>query len=144
MSPLALSPPARCPAALTPPPIARQLLLLRSFWAGTYRHQWPPGSPSPLRHISLCRAAQRLSHVGIGPLSIPSLFPLLSRVSSAGLSIGCSGGRDLPAAGLSCFCRRTTSICDRLSVRTILGTSPLACVRNSVSRTSLPEASHCS
>jgi len=133
------------PPALTPPPVARRLLLLRSFWAGTSRHQWPPGSPSPLGRISLWRAAQRLSRVGICPLSIPLPSPPSSRAFSAGLSIGCSGGRDAPASGLpSCLRRRTTSTCRRLGVRTVLGTSPLARVRTSVGRTWLPEASHCS
>jgi hypothetical protein len=114
---------ARCPPALTPPPLARRLLLLPSFWAGTSRHQWPPGSPSLLGRISLWRAAQRLSRVGICPLSIPSLFSLLSKSAFVGLSIGCSGGRDVPASAPSCFRRRATSICHRLGVRTVLGTS---------------------
>jgi hypothetical protein len=42
----------------------------------------------------------------------------------------------------SCFCRRTTIICCRLGVRTVLGTCPLARVRTSVGRIWLPEASH--
>jgi hypothetical protein len=124
---------------------ARRLLLLRLFWAGTSRHQWLPGSPSPLYRISPWRAAQRLARVGICPISIPSLFPPLSRAFSAGLSIGCSGGRDVPASGPpSCFRRRTTSICRRLGVRTVSGTCPLPRVRTSVGRIWLPEASHCS
>ena len=119
-------------------------MLLRSFWAATSRHQWLPGSPSLLGRISLWRAAQRLSSVGICPLSISSLFPLLFRASSAGLSIGCSGGRDVRASGQSYIRRCTTSISHRLGVRTVLGTSPLAHVRTSVGTTWLPEASHCS
>jgi len=119
--------------ALTPPPV----------WAGTSRYQWPPGSPSPLCRTSPWIAAQRLAHVGICPLSIPWLFPPLSRASSAGHSIGCSGGRDVPASGpSSCLLRRTTSICRRLGVRTVSGTCPLARVRISVGRIWLPVASH--
>jgi hypothetical protein len=130
---------------LTPPPVARRLLLLHSYWAGSSQHQWPPGSPSPLGCISLWRATQRLSRVSICPLSIPLPSPPSSRVCSAGLSIGCSGGRDAPVSGLpSCLRRQTTSSCRRLGVRTVIGTSPLAPVRISVGRTWLPEASHCS
>jgi hypothetical protein len=123
------------PPALTPP----------LAWAGTSRHQWLPGSPSPLYPTSPWRAAQRLARVGICPLSIPSLFPPLSRAYSAGLSIGCSGGRDVPMSGPPSYLHcRTTSTCRRLGVRTVLGTCPLARVRTSVGRTWLPEASHCS
>jgi len=111
------------------------------FWAGIPRHQWPPGSPSLLVHISLWRAAERLSPVGICPLSIPSLLPPLSRASCAGLSFGCSGRRDVPASGPSCFCRHTTSICHRLSVRTVLGMRPMAQVWTPAGRIWLPEAS---
>jgi len=135
---------ALCPPVYTPPPVARRHVLLRSFWAGTSRHQWPPGSPSPLGRISLWRAGQRPSGVGTGHLSILSLFPLLSRASSACLAIGCSGGGDVPASGPSCFHRRITSICHHLGVRTVFGTSRLARVRTSVGRTWLPESSHCS
>jgi len=129
------------PPALTPPPVARRLLLLRPFWAGISQHQWPPGSPSPLGRISLWRAAQRVSRIGICPLSILSLFPPLSRASPVGLSIGCSGGRDVPASRVSCSCRLTSSICHRLDVQTVLGTCPLARVRTSVGRIRQPEAS---
>ena len=129
------------PPARTPPPVARRILLLCLFWAGTSRHQWPPGSPSPLGRISLWRVAQRLSHVGICPLSIPSLFALHSRASSAGLSIGCSGGRDFPTSGPSGFRRSTTSIRHCLGVQTVSGTCPLAHVWTSVGRIWLSEAS---
>jgi hypothetical protein len=67
------------------------------------------------------------------------LSPPLSRAFSAGLSIGCSGGRDVPASGpLRC----TTSICRRLGVRTGSGTCPLVRVQTSVGRIWLPVASH--
>ena len=91
------------------------------------------------------QAAQRLSRVAICPLSIPLPSPPSSRAFSAGLSTGCSGGRDAPASGLlCCLRRRTTSTARRIGVRTVLGTSSLARVRTSVGRTWLPEASHCS
>jgi len=128
--------------ALTRPPIVHRLLLLHQFSAGTSQHQWPRGSPSPLDRISSWRAAQRLSGVGICPLSIPSPFPPLCREFSAGLSIGCSGGRDVPASGPpSYFRRRTTRICHHVDIWTVLGTCPLARVRTSVGRTLLPGAS---
>jgi len=124
---------------------SRPLLLLCPFWAGTSRHQQPPGSPSPLYRTSPWTAAQKLACVGIGLLSIQSLFPPLSRGFSGGLSIGYSGRRDVPVSRPPSYLhRRTTSTCRRLGVRTILGTCPLARVQTSVSRTWLPEASHCS
>jgi hypothetical protein len=133
------------PPAIAPPPVAVRLLLLHSFWVGTSRHQWPPGSSSLLGRISLWSADQRLSRVGNCPLSIPLPSRPSCRAFSAGVSIGCSGGRDAPVAGLpSCLRLRTTSSCRRLGVRTLLGTSPLAHVRTLVGRTWLPEASHCS
>jgi hypothetical protein len=68
-----------------------------------------------------------------------------SRAFSAGLSIGCSGGRNAPASGLpSSLPRRTTSTSCCLGVRTVLATSPLVRVRTSIGRTWQPEASHCS
>jgi len=92
------------PPALISPPVARRLFLLRPFWVGTSRHRWPPGNPSPIYRTSPRRAAQRLACVGICPLSIMLLSPPLARAFSAGLSIGCSGGRDAPASGLlSCL-----------------------------------------
>ena len=45
--------------------------------AGTSRHQWLPGSPSPLYRTSPWRAAQRLACVSTCPLSIPLLSPTL-------------------------------------------------------------------
>jgi len=113
---------------------ARWFLLLRPLWGGTSRRQWPPGSPSPLYRTCPWRAAQRLARVGICPLSILWPSAPLSRASSVGLSISCSGGRDVPASGPSSCLRRTTSICRRLGVRTVLGTCPLARDRTSVGR----------
>jgi hypothetical protein len=79
------------------------------------------------------------------PALHPVAFPPLSRASSAGLSIGYSGGRDAPASGPpSCLRRLTTSICRHVGVRTVLGTCPLVRVQTSVGRTWLLEASHCS
>ena len=123
------------PPALTPPPA----------WAGTSRHPWLPGSPSPLYRTSPERAAQILARVGICPLSIPLLSPPLSRAFSAGLSIGCSGGRGVPASGSGpppCLRRHTTSICRRLGVRTVSSTCPLARAQTSVGRIWLPVTSH--
>ena len=91
--------------------------------------------------ISLWRAAQRLSCVGICPLSILSLFQPLSSTSCAGLFIGCSGRRDVPACGLSYFRPRSGSICQYLGVRTVFGTCRLALVQTSVGRIWQPEAS---
>jgi len=128
-----------------PPPVARRLLHLRPLWAETSRHQSPPGSPSPCYPTSPWRAAQKLACVSIGLLSTQSLFLHLSRGFSAGLSIGCSGGRDVPASGpLSCLRRHTTNTCRCLGVRTVLGTCPPVRVQTSVGRTWLPGASHCS
>jgi len=121
--------PRKRPPALTPPPA----------WAGTSRHQWPPGSPLPLYPTFPWRAAQRLARVGICPLSTPLLSPPLSRAFFADLSTGCSGERGVPASGLR---RRTTSICRHLGVRTVSSTCPLARARTSVGRTWLPVTSH--
>jgi hypothetical protein len=71
------------------------------------------------------------------------LSPALSKRFSAGLSTGCSGGRDAPTSGItSCLGRHTTSSCPGVSVRTVLGTFPLAHVWTSVGRTWLPLVSH--
>jgi hypothetical protein len=114
-------------------------------WAGTSRHQWLTGSSSPLYRTSPWRAAQRLAHVGICLLSIPSLSPLLSRAFFAGLSIGCSGGRVVPASGSGpppWLRGRTTSICRRLCVLTVSSTCPLPRARTAVGRIWLPVTSH--
>jgi len=64
-------------------------------------------------------------------------------VSSAGLSFGCSGGRDVPKSGpLSGLRRRTTRICRHLGVRMISGMCPLARVQTSVGRIWQPVISH--
>jgi len=121
------------PPALTPP----------LAWAGTSRHQWLPGSPSPLYRTSPWRAAQRLARVGIYLLSILLLSSPLSRAFSAGLSIGCNGGRGVPVSGPPSYLhRRTTSICHRLGVRTVSSTCLLAHAQTSVGRTWLPVTSH--
>jgi len=128
------------PPALTPPPVAGGFLLPCSFWTGISQPQWPPANPAPLGLISLWRAARRLVNDSICPLSIPSRFPPLSRASSAGLFITCSGERDVPESGLCCFRSRTTRICHSASFRNVSGTCPLWRVRTSVSTIWLPEA----
>jgi len=79
--------------ALTPP----------FAWAGTFRRQWPPGSPSPPYRTFPRRTAQRSAGVGICPLSTPLHSPPLSKAFFAGLSIGCSGGRGVPVSGPFCL-----------------------------------------
>jgi hypothetical protein len=125
--------PRKKPPALTPPPV----------WAGTSRHQWPPGSPSPLYRTFPWRAAQRLARVGICPLSTLLLSPPPFRAFFADLSTSCIGERAVPASGPpSCLRRRTTSICRHLGVRTVSSTCSLARARTSVGRTWLPVTSH--
>jgi hypothetical protein len=85
--------------------------------------------------ISPSRTAQRPARVGICPLSSPLPSPPLSRASSAGFSIGCSGGRGVPVSGPFYFHRRITSICRRLGARTVSSMYLLARVRTSVDRT---------
>jgi len=79
--------------------------------AGTSWLQQPPGSPLLLDRILPWKTAQSSARVCICPLSSPSPFPLLSTVFFAGLSTGCSAGRDVPASGPpSSLRRRTTSL----------------------------------
>ena len=120
------------------------LRFLCIFRAGTSRHQWPPGSSSPLYRTSPCRAAQKLACVGIGLLSIPSVSPPLCRGSFARLCISCIAGRDVPSSvPLPCLRRHTTSTCRRLGVRTMSGPCLPVCFQTSVRRPLLPGASHC-
>jgi hypothetical protein len=142
---------------------ARRSLLLRPLPAGPYSSaSCPPARAPPVvlggnfptslaarksitgwSHFSMESSSETFTCRHL-PALHPVAFPLLSRAPPAGLSIGCSGGRDVPASGPSCFCRHTSSICHHLGVRNIFGTSPLVRVRTSVGRTWLPEASHCS
>jgi len=116
----ALPPPIRAPP-LVPVGISRCLSL--------------PGSPLLLDPIHPWGTAQIFAHAGICPLSIPWPFPPLSRALSAGLSTGCSGGRDAPAS--AAFRVHTTSTCRPLGVQTALGMFQPAHARSSVCRTLL-------
>jgi hypothetical protein len=120
---------------------ARRLFLLCPLWVGPSQYQWAPGSPSLLYdHTSPWGAALRVTRVSICPLSILLLSPPVSLSFSAGLSIGCSGGRDAPASGVpSCLSHCTTRISCCLDFGTCLGSSPLMCFRTLVGIIWLPE-----
>jgi len=131
------APPVRSlPASLHP--VSASLLAS----ATTFRPQWLPGSPSPPGHMSPSKTAQKSPHAATCRLSSLWHFPLSSRMSYGGLSIGCNGGRDALASELLPIC--TTTICGHFGSQAGFVTLKSGYARSSVYRTSRPVTSQLS
>jgi hypothetical protein len=92
------------------------------IWPETSRHQWLPGSPSPLDRTFVLKTPQSPAHVGICLLSSSPPFEPPCLVLSSGLSTGYRGGEGACASGYGSLSHHTTITCRQVCGQTIVGT----------------------